>query len=148
MFDQAEFNRKQTQYDTILRAANEANKAVLMNALKTAGITRITVMFDGVGDSGQIEQVIAYSGETVVNLPTPVIELQHAFWGRPEIETSIEPLPEAVELLCYGYLEQTHDGWENNDGACGDFTIDVKTDAIELEFHARFTGVETSNYTF
>ena len=148
MFDYEDFDRKQKQYEAGLSAANEANKAALMTALKEAGITSITVNFDGVGDSGQIEEVIAYQGDTPANLPNPGIEIRLAFWGDPEIKTTVDPLPEAVEALCYGYLEQTHDGWENNDGASGEFTIDVETDAIELEFHARIVDVETSNYTF
>jgi hypothetical protein len=148
MFNYEEFHRKDKQYIASLSTANEANKAALMSALKAAGITSITVNFDGVGDSGQIEEVTAFAGNTPAALPNPSIEIRIACWGDPEIETTVNPLPEAVEALCYGYLEQTHDGWENNDGAYGEFTIDVETNSIELDFNARFTDVDSSAHTF
>ncbi len=32
---------------------------------------------------------------------------------------------DAIERLAYDFLEETHDGWENSDGAYGDFIFDV-----------------------
>jgi hypothetical protein len=58
------------------------------------------------------------------------------------------PLPEAVEVLCYGYLEQEHDGWENNDGAYGEFCFDVHERTIALELHVRYTDTHSSDHTF
>jgi hypothetical protein len=49
------------------------------------------------------------------------------------------PLREAIEELCYSYLEQDYGGWENNDGAFGEFIFDVATRKIGLEFNSRFT---------
>lgn len=37
--------------------AMPANKTALFDALATAGITRVVIVFDGAGDSGQIEDV-------------------------------------------------------------------------------------------
>jgi hypothetical protein len=57
-------------------------------------------------------------------------------------------LREAIEELCYGYLTQEHGGWENNDGAFGEFTFDVRAASIKLEFNARFTDYSTSTHKF
>ena len=46
-----------------------ANKAALFDALGAAGITTVTVTFDGYGDSGQIEEITAQQGDRVVDLP-------------------------------------------------------------------------------
>ncbi|OZA04478.1 MAG: hypothetical protein B7Y02_16365, partial [Rhodobacterales bacterium 17-64-5] len=43
-----------------------ANKDRLFDALTAAGISHVTVTFDGEGDSGQIESIAAWSGETAV----------------------------------------------------------------------------------
>src|SRR3546814_9296187 len=40
---------------------------------------------------------------------------------------------EAIEDLAYDLLRQTHCGWENNDGAYGEFTFDVTAGTITLD---------------
>ena len=47
---------KQTDREAELRPANQER---LFDALSTAGITHVTVTFDGEGDSGQIESISA-----------------------------------------------------------------------------------------
>ena len=46
-----------------------ANKAAVFDALTAAGLTIVTVRFDGYGDSGQIEDIEAKAGDDVVALP-------------------------------------------------------------------------------
>jgi hypothetical protein len=57
-------------------------------------------------------------------------------------------LREAVEELCYGYLEQENAGWENNDGAFGEFNFDVAERRIALDFNQRFIDYTQHDYTF
>ena len=128
--------------------ANEHNKPVVFDILAATGITSVTVDFDGEGDSGQIESVIACVGATRVELPTTPVTLQHVSWNRDALSNRTEPLREAIETLCYDYLEQTHAGWENNDGAFGSFTFDVDNRTIELEFNGRYTDIATNIYEF
>jgi hypothetical protein len=59
-----------------------------------------------------------------------------------------EKLASAIEILCYDHLEETHCGWENNDGAYGEFLLDVAERTVELEFHERYTATLTENHTF
>ena len=132
-----------------LRAkANEINKGVLFEALASTGITSIHVEFDGYGDSGQINGVAPSSGDDPAELPQTMITIQTVSWGTTEILTAQSTLETAIENLCYDYLEQTHAGWENNDGGYGEFRIDVAKRSIELEFNGRFTDTWTDNHTF
>jgi hypothetical protein len=126
--------------------ANEHNKAAVFDALTAAGVTTVTAEFDGEGDSGQIEGVTARAGEADVTLPATPVTLHQANWQGDDLTTAETPLPEAIETLCYGYLEQYQGGWENNDGAFGSFEFDIANRSIQLEFNGRFTDVATHNY--
>jgi hypothetical protein len=124
------------------------NKATLFDALAQAGITSVEVTFDGFGDSGQIEDVIAKTGDTEVALPKNSIELAQAEWGNPEIVRATHPLKEAIEQLAYDFLRETHDGWENNEGAFGDFFFDVAGRTITLNYNERFEDSEYTQHVF
>jgi hypothetical protein len=132
----------------LVAKANVLNKAIVFDALAAAGITDILVEFDGGGDSGQIEGVLARAGDKPIDLPTTTLSLHTAGWGEPELAVTELPLAEAIENLCYGYLEQKHEGWENNDGAYGEFTFNVAERRIELDFNGRFTDTWHDAHTF
>jgi hypothetical protein len=136
------------QHRKVLSEVGEANKAVLFDALAAAGITDVTVEFDGEGDSGQIESVIACKGDAHVPLPGQTVTLQSASWDGKEVSLQEMAFHEAIERLCYDYLEQEQGGWENNDGAFGDFKLSVASRTVELEFNGRYSDVHTSAYTF
>jgi hypothetical protein len=128
--------------------ANELNKTVLFDALAPAGITSIHVDFDGEGDSGQINGVSVLAGDQPAQLPTTQVTLHQLRWGETESTPSEFTLAEAIETLCYDYLEQEHGGWENNDGGYGEFIIDVAERTIELEFYSRYTDYNKFSHSF
>ena len=71
----------------------------------------------------------------------------HLYQGTEERTESIDPeLVTRVEQLLYDLLEVRHGGWENNDGAFGEFQWDVVTDALDHEHHARFTDYDVSTH--
>ena len=121
-----------------------ANKSAILAALAAVGITSVVVTFDGSGDSGQIEGVDARIGDTATELPAINVEIASPLWDGADVETRTLPLAEAIEQLAYDLLEDTHDGWENNDGAFGEFTFDVAEGVIRLDYNERF---ETSEYS-
>ena len=127
---------------------NESNKGAVFDALANASITEVHVDFDGEGDSGQINGVAAFTGNQPAALPKTTVTIQSVSWGSTEAVATQATLEEAVETLCYGYLEETHGGWENNDGAHGEFRFDVAKRAIELEFHGRYTDTWTDTHSF
>ena len=129
-------------------ALNEANKNTIFDALAAANITKVVVDFDGEGDSGQIDSIVAFIDEELTKMPVTTVTIGQIQYGKPEpfpIESTLE---QAIETLCYDYLDDMHGGWENNDGAFGEFTLDAVTRTIELEFSARFTDCETYTHTF
>ena len=135
------------QDDTRSRLAEEAlprNKAALFDALAVAGITSVVVTFDGVGDSGQIESIDARTGDAAAVLPICDIEIATPAWDGSELHRRTLPLGEAIEQLAYAFLEETHGGWENNEGAFGEFTFDVPERTIRLDYNER---VESSEYS-
>lgn len=69
-------------------------------------------------------------------------------WNSNQLTTEERSLSHGIEILCYDFLEQEHGGWENNDGAYGEFTLNVADRTVELEFNGRYTDVHTTTHTF
>lgn len=103
-----------------IEALRPGNKDRLFDGLMAAGITHVTVTFDGAGDSGQIESTGAWSGETAVDFATTEIEYAALTWNSPEVEMRCLSLEDVVEQRAYDPLSDTHGGWENNYGAWGE----------------------------
>ena len=125
-----------------------ANKAALFDALGAAGITTVTVTFDGYGDSGQIEDVTAQGGNQVVDLPASQVSLSSAIWNSDAVSTAPMEIAAAIEQLCYDCLQHSHPGWENNDGASGDFVFDVAARTITLDYSERYTATQSYSHDF
>jgi hypothetical protein len=136
------------QHAALAEAIRPANKAALFDALASVGITTVVVQFDGCGDSGQVESIEAKIGENDVELPDAKIEIARSHWGNPEIERSAFSIRDAVEQLAYEFLEETHYGWENNDGAYGEFTFDVASRVITLDHNDRIIESINSQHVF
>lgn len=125
-----------------------ANKEALFDALAAAGITSVAVIFDGYGDSGQIESIDAVAGTEAVSLPDTPVEIAGLPWGEPETRSQSLPLRAAIEELAYDFLGQTHAGWQDNDGAYGDFTFDVEQRSISLDYNERYSATENYVHEF
>ena len=114
-------------------------KPALFAALKSHGIIRVTAVFDGCGDSGQIDEMTAFNAEGPTELPEADLHLTEI---GPELngEGQTQTLSDAIETLAYDLLETHHGGWEINDGAYGEFVFDVEAQSISLEFNERYTA--------
>lgn len=137
-----------TAYQERAASLVAGNKAALFEALTAAGITHVTVAFDGYGDSGQIENVDTFSGEGLVKLPDIEVTIASACWGDPGIVAETMTLYDAIERLAYDFLASAHGGWENNDGAYGEFCFDARAGTIQLDYNERFTSSEQFNHSF
>ena len=133
------------RYLTVLKNANELNKSAVFAALSAACVELVTVTFDGEGDSGQIEEVAFFVANTSIPAPEATVGFQSVSWSCDTTAVTHCPLGEAVESLCYAFLSEAYGGWENNDGAYGDFTFDVAKTTIALNFNARF--VDSTHYS-
>jgi hypothetical protein len=125
-----------------------ANKTALFDALAAANITVVVVTFDGYGDSGQIENIEAKAGDEIVTLPPGAIEIARPVWGSNDIDRQSLSIHDGIEALVYSFLGQAHDGWENSDGAFGDFTFDVADRTITLDYNERRMESDYSQHVF
>jgi hypothetical protein len=135
------------QRRSALSEVGNANKQVIFDALAANGFTRVNVTFDGEGDSGQIDNLASFIGDTLTKLPDTKLTLRTVDWSN-DVAVNERTMAEAIEQLCYDFLEQEHGGWENNDGAFGEFTFNVAERTVELEFNGRFSDFTTSSHTF
>lgn len=127
-----------------LDKVSDGNKEILFDLLGSHGVKVVTVTFDGGGDSGQIEEVdvprkvasIVVEGAKVSNGKT---------WSPDGYKESYKHDPtvrELIESLCYSALETMYGGWENNDGAFGEFRFLVKDRVVAFDFNQRYTDSE------
>ncbi len=140
-----EWEHKDREYRQRATELFSGNKTALFGALSAAGITTVVVSFDGFGDSGQIEEVEVKIGDEPSELPDERIEILDPVWESSDIEQQTHTICEAIEAMAYALLRQTYEGWENNDGAFGDFTFDVAEGSISLDYPERYT--ETNSYS-
>lgn len=117
------------------------NRKALFDCLDAAGIETAVVTFDGCGDSGQIEDmaVTPETDNTVLENCMPYISVD---WQCATSKTDDCSVKDVIENVCYDLLSEAHGGWENNDGAYGEFTFDVAGRSIALEYNERYTAVE------
>lgn len=133
--------RRRQQADTVLAF----NKEQIFPALEAAGITRMTLSYDGSGDSGCTQDVRALRGDDVIEIPDTQVDVQHQSW-QGDIVTESWSLPQALDIWCMDIAETHHDGWEHHEGAYGEFTLDITTQTICLEHNTRIEQVETNTY--
>jgi hypothetical protein len=144
----SDFHEQYLIYRQATAEAIRTNKIVVFEALSAAGITTVHLTFDGCGDSGQIEECFAQTNQASVEFPPTTVTMRSTSFEAEEFTLKEMPLREAVEEPCCALLEQEHDGWEINDGAFGEFTLDVSKRTVELKFNSRFTEIDTNNHTF
>jgi hypothetical protein len=125
------------------------NKTRLLAALAAAGIATVIIRFDGCGDSGQIEEVEALDADDVgLEIPAVPVELMEQPWNTEVAVAARMSLGAALEAHAYHLLGATHPGWENNDGAYGEFTFDVAAGMIRLEHAVRYVATERYSHEF
>ena len=144
----SDWETKRAEHERRDAELRDANKTAVFDALAAAGITIVVVAFDGYGDSGQIENVEAKAGEDLVALPSGEVEIASAVWDQAEPERTAMTIHDAIERLVFDFIGMTHDGWENSDGAHGDFTFDVAERTITLDYNERYMQSEYSQHAF
>jgi hypothetical protein len=91
----------------------EPTKAKLFEVLARAGVARVTVIFDGQGDSGQIEDVDAHcASDKQVALPSDRLTIEIARHNATGSDVATLDVRGIIENLCYELLQEQHGGWE------------------------------------
>lgn len=146
------------RYEEAAREKQESMRGLrgkVMAALVAAGAKSVTVSFDGYGDSGEVgnPEVSPRESTPVLDQSVPGTTHEASEWvgqsgvGRVIRTTRDRTVSEAISELCYALLDY-HDGWEINEGAFGEFTIDPNADEINLTFNQRVESYETSEETY
>jgi len=120
--------------------------AAICEALSAAGATCVVVTFDGYGDSGQIKSIDAFKGDDIAEMPTATITCRRVGYDGIVTDPEAVTVRDAIEALAYELLESTHPGWENEDGAYGEFSLDVAARTIKLNHNERFTDVASYSH--
>jgi hypothetical protein len=98
--------------------------------LKEVGVETVHINYDGCGDSGQIESVTYLDGQGKSLNP----------FGKTSITE------DALMDLFYDLTQARHPGWENNDGAFGEFEWDLSADTLHQTHNDRFTDYDTTEH--
>lgn len=116
----------------------------VLPVLRGAGTERVSVSFDGSGDSGSIHDV-SFEPEWGNDRPLVtmlkemrVYDKDQQTWMRATQEEDM-PLTEAIAELTYDYLDESGVDWYNNDGGYGDLVIDVRAGTVALTVNQRYT---------
>ena len=120
----AAYEAKQTRFDQLMAKTLPHNKQVIFDALAAAGIDHVEVEFDGYGDEGSFQGTRAFKEDNEETaFPVHEITLKRPVFDTGMIEDSINTPSAAIEDMVNDFLEATHSGWENNEGAFGTFRL-------------------------
>jgi hypothetical protein len=98
--------------------------------LKEAGVESVHINYDGCGDSGQIESITYTDGH-----------------GKPvDLAGKTTITGDQLMDLFYDLTQARHPGWENNDGAFGEFAWDLTDDTLKHTHNDRFTDYDTTEH--
>lgn len=133
-----------------LSEVGEGNREILFDILAREKVDEVTIEFDGGGDDGSLEP-----SDLPDEIKKIVVQGSRISLGRiwDNSSTTIRwkedcTVEEILESLCYEVLENQYGGWENNDGAFGEFVFDVKKRTVHFSFNQRYTESELFEHTF
>lgn len=125
------------------KSLHQAHKDFLFERLAALGIATVTAEYDGEGDSGQINDIEAFTaGNAPVDLSNTGTFTFPFYDGCDPIH--FNSLHDFVDTLCWELLELYHAGFENNDGGFGTFTFTVADKQAMLTHNDRYTAFDTS----
>jgi len=127
------------------------NKATILTAMRDQQIKKVVVSYSGYGDSGCIDSIHAGRDDEAeaVNLSAiavVVVATSSLFvdgsWRENKCEKTMT-FHEALEEFAYDWLEANHGGWENNDGADGEFIFDLEEGRVFITHNSHYTETDT-----
>lgn len=137
----------------------QARLKFLFDTLAAAGITQVTVTFDGCGDSGQIEDTtVEPEGKALPEHEIMWVEGKSDYtntdgpfntWARKwTFDTKAGKVQELLESIVWDYMDKEHPGWENNAGAYGEFIFEVNHRIVNYNHNTRFIDSRLDEYTY
>ena len=111
----SEWDKRQQEQESVARKSLQK----FYQQLVKLGVDTVTINYDGYGDSGTLEDPLAFQNDKPVDLTRKLNDL----------------LLDFAESYLPG-------GWENNDGACGTFVLNIKDRKFFREHCWRYTEYE------
>jgi len=125
------------------------NKQVLFDALAAAGIVVVTLGFDGSGDSGQFDAPVGFDAENrEMAVPLGDMVVKSVDFETGTVCDRITTVGDYIETLGCDFLERTHAGWENDEGAHGEFRFSLSERTITLDYNQRYIEYEHHEHEF
>ncbi|MCP4618626.1 MAG: hypothetical protein GY844_19600 [Bradyrhizobium sp.] len=143
-FESASWILRDQEFVRLCVSTLSDNKTALFDALASARIDTVEVTFNGYADEGQIDGAVADGEGGDTDLQSIEVEIARVDWGNQIVTRQTLSVKDAIEQLVHDLLEQTYFGWQDNQGAYGEFLFDVVARSITLNFNER---IETSEYT-
>jgi predicted dehydrogenase len=119
----------------------------ILQMIRAAGGTYITIDFDGSGDSGSIHHIdiAPHNMDFAVTYDEDSSTYSNGEWIKKS-EAKTQPVMQALEQICYDMLEVTGIDWYNNDGGFGQLEIDLTKGSVKLEVNQRYTEYSTDTF--
>ena len=147
-FDSASWLLRDQQFVRLCNSTLSENKTALFDALAAARIDTVEVTFNGYADEGQIDGAVADGEGGDTDLQSIRVEIARVEWSNQIVTRQTLSVKDAIEKLVHDLLEQTYGGWENNQGAYGDFLFDAVERTITLNFNERIETSELTRHVF
>ena len=147
-FVSASWLLRDQEFIRLCKSTLSENKTALLDALASARIDAVEVTFNGYADEGQIDGPVADGEGGDTDLQSIHVEIARVEWGNQIVTRQTLSVKDAIEKLVHDILEQTYSGWENNQGAYGDFLFDVGERTITLNFNERIETSELTRHVF
>lgn len=122
----------------------EACKQAIFPILAAHGIARVIIDYNGEGDEGQVNDVLAFdaAGEQV-DLPTVDCE-RHQLGYDGTIASDVTDLASALDSFATEALCALYMGWEDNAGSCGELEILTEPRTVTLTHNWRIETFDTT----
>jgi hypothetical protein len=125
--------------------------------LKTKGVARITMNYNGYGDSGSIDDIGFIEQPRKIDAPgqahpESALLRAHQLSGVSAAENSHQwqnekpTVEEVIEDYAYRLLAERHPGWEINDGATGDMCVHLKDGTVTHSHGEHYQHTEWSEH--
>jgi hypothetical protein len=112
--------------------ATQRTKAAVFVALAKVGVTQVCVGFEGECGHGEMKRAVAKTHGGSASFPEITITVYLPPYGGREATTCEMMLQDAVEHLCWDWLE-----WEVDDDSSGEFVFDVEKQKVTLDVRKR-----------
>lgn len=134
--------------DALRAELDTINRKTLFDALDAAGLTTVTVEFNGYGDEGQIESTKYFvdEAETIPAIESLMFARQRTMAAPRESEPI--SLEDAMDELLYDLLSRHYGGWQDNEGSYGEFTFNIAKRTVDLDIAMRFVDANHYQETF